>query len=126
MIGTPPNSRPDYSQTILVIVVGFLVIFFLTSWYLALQISLIIGFVGVLSPYLSRKIEQLWFKLSWILSLIVPNILLTVVFFLILFPVALLSRLLRKERPIVLKEAKGSLWVEVEKEFSPDSMRDPW
>ena len=126
MIGVQQGSRQDYSKTILVIVVGFLAAYFLTDWDAALVVSLIVGLIGIVSPYLSRKIEQLWLKLSWVLSLIVPNILLTIVFFLILFPVALISRSLRKERPIALRKPLDSLWVDVEKEFDGESMRNPW
>ena len=39
-----------------------------------------IGLAGILSDTLSNKIEWVWMKLSHILSLIVPSVLLTILF----------------------------------------------
>jgi K+-transporting ATPase A subunit len=74
------NSNPV--KTVLVITVGFLIIYMVTKWQWAIIVSIIIGMLGLLSEYLAKKIEFTWMKLTWILSLIVPNILLTIVFIL--------------------------------------------
>ena len=74
-------------KTMLTISTGFLVVFIITKLNWVLLISLFIGLVGMFSTYLSEQIEFLWNKLAWLLGLIVPNILLSVIFYLFLFQI---------------------------------------
>jgi hypothetical protein len=73
-------------KTMLTISIGFLVIFIITKLNWALLIALVIGLIGLFSSFLSKQIEFLWTKLAWFLGLIVPNILLSAIFYLFLFP----------------------------------------
>ena len=65
-------------------------------------------------------------KLSWLLSLIVPNIILSIIFFLFLFPIALLSRMTKKEDQLRLKNIYQSTFKEVNKTFDKKSFENPW
>jgi len=86
-----------------------------------------VGLIGVFSPYLSRKIDFLWMKLAWVLSLIIPNIILTLVFFLILFSVSLLSKIFSKNKnPLQLKNNSNTTYIERNKEFDASSFEHPW
>lgn len=76
-----------------------------------------VGLIGVFSRFLSEQIDWVWTKLAWILSLIVPNIILTIIFYLFLFPIALLSRVFGKKDPLMLKNQPTSVFRDVEKEF---------
>ena len=82
------KSNPD--KTILVIITGLLLFYFFNKNEFLLLSILIICLIGVLSKYLSEKIEFLWFKLAYILSLIIPNIILSLIFYFFLFPIGLL------------------------------------
>lgn len=113
-------------KTMLTISIGFLVIFIVTKLNWALLVSLFIGLIGVFSSYLSEKIEFLWNKLAWILGLIVPNILLSAIFYLFLFPIALLSRLFGKKDSFALKNKSDSIFVITNKTFSKKSFEQPW
>lgn len=114
------------AKTMLTISMGFLVIYLLADWQPALIISLAIGLIGVFSTFLSEKIEWAWMKLAWVLSLIVPNILLSVIFFLILFPMAMLSRLFGKKDPLMLKRGRESMFRDVEGKFDRTSFEEMW
>ena len=114
------------AKSMLVITVGFIAVYLFTRWEWPVYLALAVGLAGVVSDNLSKKIELLWMKLSWVLSLIVPNILLSLVFFLILWPLALLSRLLRKEDPLLLKNEKDSTFREVDKTFNKTSLGKTW
>ena len=82
-------------RTILTIVIGFLGLYFIAklnkvewvtsgeNWWLWIAAS--IGGLSALSSYLAEKIEYLWMKLGYLLSLVVPKILLSVIFFVLLF-----------------------------------------
>lgn len=121
-----PKLKSDPSRTVLVITVGFLMIYLITEWNGWLIISFFIGIAGILSGFLARKIEWAWMKLTWVLSLIVPNILLTLVFYFILTPIALLSKLFAKEDPLILKNNRNSMFKKHNKEFGPKSFENPW
>ena len=71
-------------KTILVIVIGMTVIYIITKQNWPLYTALIIGSVGAFSKYLADKINYIWLKIGTILSYIVPNILLSIIFFVFL------------------------------------------
>ncbi|MBK8491557.1 MAG: hypothetical protein IPL49_11915 [Saprospirales bacterium] len=114
------------SNTTLTISVGLLACFIFFKWEWAAWTALSVTLLGVFSPYLSRKVERAWMGLGYLLSLIVPNILLTVIFFLFLTPIALLSRLVGKKDPLLLRNTRKSTFEEVNRSFEPDSFEKTW
>ncbi|WP_299763675.1 SxtJ family membrane protein [uncultured Dokdonia sp.] len=114
------------SKTVLTIVVGFLVIYMITKLSWALWVAITIGVLGMLSSFIALKIQDLWMGLSTVLSRIIPPILLSVIFFVILFPVALLSRLFGDKDPLQLKKTDKSLFKTVDKPFSKDTFEKTW
>jgi hypothetical protein len=75
---------------------------------------------------LAKKIDYLWMKLTWVLSMIVPNVLLSVIFYLFLTPIALLSRIFGKKNQLTLKNTKDSLFKENTKKFEKSSFEKTW
>lgn len=120
------NIKTEPTKTVLTIAVGFIVIYFVTKWMPALWVALIVGLIGVFSTYLTEKIDFLWMKLAWVLSLIVPNILLTIIFYLFLFPIALLAKIFGNKDPLRLKNTGASNFVNCEKEFDKASFEKPY
>lgn len=118
------KSNP--TKTVLTITVGFLVVYLITKWQWALTVAGIVGLAGLFSDFLAEKIEWLWMKLTWVLSLIVPNILLSLLFFLFLFPVALLMKLTSKKNFLQLKNSDTTTWIAQTKVFDAKSMENPW
>ena len=118
------TSNP--ARTVLTITVGFIVIYLITQLEWALIVAVSVGAVGILSNYLSKQIDWLWMKLAWVLSLIVPNILLSLVFYIILFPVALISKLFGKKDQLQLKNTATTTFVTVDKTFDKESFEKPW
>jgi len=118
------KSNP--TKTVLTITVGFLVVYLATEWKWALLTSLIVGLVGITSTYISKQIDFLWMKLTWILSLIVPNILLSIIYYLFLFPIAFFSRIFGEKNPLNLKNTKDSLFKSTNKQFDKTSFENPW
>ncbi len=113
------------TSTILVISMGFLVLYFVFNWQWAALVSLAVGIIGIVSPYLSRKIDWLWMKLTQLLSYIIPNILLSLVFYLFLFPISLLSKLFTKD-PLMLSKKYNSYFIDVNKEIDRESFKKTW
>ena len=86
-------KKSNSEKTVLIISIGFIVIYILSDFKWALYTSLVIGILGIISIKICDFIDFLWMKLAEVLSYIVPNILLSVIFYLFLFPIAVLSKI---------------------------------
>lgn len=118
------NSNP--SKTVLTICIGILVIYVLTQNVIFLNISLTIGLAGVFSTQASVLIEKLWFKLAYVLGLIIPNILLSIIFYIFLFPISIVSKIFKKDDLLKLKNTKSSSFILFDKSFDKNSFENPW
>ena len=116
----------DPTKTILTIAIGFCIIFLITDIDIFLYLAIGIGVAGLLSNYLAQKITWLWSVLSWVLSLIVPNILLSIIFYLILFPLAILVRVFGKKNMLFLKNTEDSLFKDRTTIITKDSFEKLW
>ena len=114
-----------YKSTILIITIGFQIVYLVFSVNWALFVSLGIGILGAISPFIGRKIEWIWMKLAHILGYIIPNILLSIVFYFILFPISLISKLNRKDL-MMLAKTHRSLFTEVDRVIDKSSFERPW
>jgi cytochrome c oxidase subunit IV len=119
-------AKTNPTKTILTITIGFLIVYIITDLNWALLVALFVGLAGLLSSFIAQKIDFLWMKLAWVLSLIVPNILLSLIFFAFLFPIALLSKLFGKKDPLILKNTRDSLFITSNKTFDKSSFEKPW
>ena len=113
-------------KTVLVISVGFGILFFVFDYNWALIIALLVGVIGVISNKACDFIDFLWMRLAKVLSFIVPNILLCVVFYFFLFPLAVLSRIFGNKNNLLLRNNKGSLWVNKTAEINKNSFEKMW
>lgn len=85
-------------ETMLVITVGLLVLYFVFKRVFLLDLALVFGLIGVFSFYLSGKIDLVWGWLSRMLGKVTNTVLLGIVFFVVLTPVGLVRRLAKKGR----------------------------
>jgi hypothetical protein len=92
----------DRFKSILVIVTGFIAIglIFKIAWPVYLAFA--IGVLSVFIPVAAKGIEWAWFKLAMGLGWINTRILLSVIYFVFLLPLAWLSRMFTKD-PLVLR-----------------------
>lgn len=120
------NFKSNPIKTVLVITVGMLVVYYLTNMEWAIIAALLIGSLGLLSNYFALKIEFIWMKLAWVLSLIIPNILLSLIFYLFLTPIAFLSRVFGEKNQLSLKNSNNSLFKDKPKAFDKASFEKPW
>lgn len=118
------ESNP--SKTILTICVGFLLVFFITKNKLFLTTSFCLGIIGITSNFLSLIIEKIWFKIAEILSFIVPNILLGIIFYSFLFPISIVQRIFNKNDSMKLKKLNSSTYLNKKQKFDKTSFINPW
>lgn len=118
--------KTDTSKsTILVISMGFLILYIVFSWQWTVLVSLIVGVVGIISTFLSKKIEWVWMKLAQFISFIIPNILLSFIFFLFLFPISLISKLFTKD-PLMLSKKYKTYFIDINKKMDKKSFEKIW
>jgi len=124
---TGTSNKADTSKsTILIICMGFLVIYLALHVKWALYVSLGVGVLSIASTFISQKIEWGWNKLSKILGYIVPNILLSAIFFLFLFPIALISRLFAKKDPLMLSGKYDSYFIDMNTQMDKKAFEKTW
>lgn len=91
-----------------------------------LFLSIFFAFTGSFSLILTKWIDFLWMKLAWLLGAIVPRILLTVIFYILLTPLAMLSRLFGEKDPLLLNNKAGSFFKARVTEIKKASFEKPW
>lgn len=119
-------DRKKNLETCLVIVTGLLIFYLFKGWHALLIGAVIIGFIGVFLNKPASWITWLWYKIADILGKFVPKIILSLVFFIFLFPVSMLSKIFRKENKGIKKKNIESMWITREYSFSGNDFVKPW
>ncbi len=114
------------TMTVLTICTALCGFYFLYHQKWMILAEFLIGIFSILFEFVRNGIDFLWQKLIKFLSLIVPNILLSAVFYLFLFPIALLSKLFGKKDPLLLKNPTKTTFVEVNRNYSPSNFEKLW
>ena len=110
----------------MIISIGFFILYLVFSWQWAVIVSLLVGVVGIISSFLSKKIEWVWMKIAQLLGYIIPNILLSIVFFLFLYPISLLSKLFSKKDPLMLSKKYKTYFIDINREMDKKSFEKTW
>ena len=96
--------KDKHLGTILVFVMVLIILFLVYKNVKLIYAALALGAIAILIPALSRKIHDLWMKFAELLGFVMNKVILGIVFFIFLFPIAMLSRLFRKNPLKVKKE----------------------
>ena len=113
-------------ETMLVITVGFLVLYFVFKKVVFVDLALGFGLVGVLSFYLSEKIDLVWGWLSAVLGKVSNTVLLGVVFFVVVTPVGVIRRLAKKGRMKRFEPGAGSNFTSRDHWFEAKDLENTW
>lgn len=100
-------KQPNHAQTILSIVVGLIAIGLIFDISLLPNIAMGIGLLGLISNRFAEGLAGLWLKLAQILGKFNSYILLTLIFFVFLTPIALLMRIIQRADALKLKKQTG-------------------
>jgi hypothetical protein len=113
-------------QTLLVIVTGLLVIWYIQKVETLLYVSLGIALAGLIIPPIATGIDWLWYKIAKVMGAVMSRVILTVFFFGILTPIALLKKLLSGKDPMQLKDPGTTTWKERNHLFTAKDIENPW
>jgi hypothetical protein len=116
----------DRFKTILVIVTGLLALSLIFKIDAFGKIALTIGALAVFIPLAAKGIEWVWLKLALMLGWTNSRVLLSVIYFGFLLPIALFSRIFTKD-PLTLRGKKaGSLFISRNHSFKKDDLKNIW
>jgi len=119
-------QNQDRYKSILVIVIGFLILsLFFNNLHLD-KAAIVIGFLALLSSFFAKWIEWAWFKLALGLGWINSRILLTIIYFIFLLPIAFLSRLFTKD-PLKLKSKnEKTIYTQRDHLYTKEDLQNIW
>lgn len=110
---------------ILIIVTGLIGLRFLFKIEILLPIAFGIAIISIISSYLAEKIVWVWDKIALILGTINSKILLTAIFYGFLVPIALISRVFKKEDELILKKkSDGSYYKERNHTYTTEDLEN--
>ena len=121
------EAKEKSMSAILGIVVGFLVLYliFEIRWFLTL--SVVVGCIGLFSTWLTHWIVKGWMGLAQLLGKINATILLSLIFFVFLTPVALLMRVIKGVDTLRLKKVSGnSVFEERNHTYEAKDLKNIW
>ncbi len=119
-------NREKKLESILVIVLGLLVLYLVFKTPVLLLFSLGIGVLSLASEYMLTKITWAWFKLAAFLGYINGTILLSLVYFFILCPIAFLYRITHNDPLQLKRKPEGSYFKTRNHTFTPKDLENMW
>jgi hypothetical protein len=117
-------NREKCLETVLVITIGFLVIYWLSGLIIFFYISIFAGLLGLISTRMAILISRGWFWLGAILGGFMSRILLTLVFGLITLQ-SMIYRLVKGKRPLDHTPSDSYYHIR-DHEYSPSDMEEQW
>ncbi len=118
------KGRP--TETCLVIATGILVIYLFHPAKPLIYAAIALGVIGAFIPSVAKWIDWAWYKLSEGMGWVMSKVMLSVVFFVFLFPVAMLSRVFGKKDSLQLKKKPGSYWTERNHVYEGKDLENTW
>ena len=117
-------------KNLLVMVLGFSIITFLVVDDLALKLQILQYIVGVavvamVIPALGRMIVKGWMLLAEKMGWVMSRVLLSIVFYLFLFPISLIYKITRSN-PLMLKKVGDSAFSERNHNYTKADIENPW
>jgi hypothetical protein len=87
---------------------------------------MILGLIGIFFPWLSDKIAMAWMWFAELLGKFMPKIVLSILFFVVFVPFALLYRLFKKDPLNIKRSQSASIYKERNHLFTAADIENPW
>lgn len=124
-------NRRKHLETILVLILALCIAFWMVHVkrpqlgnYLLVS-ALLLGLIGIFFPFLAEKIHWAWMKLAHAMGAVMGRVILTVVFFIIVVPMALLVRAFGKTG-IKTKAEGDSYYILRDHAYTKEGMENIW
>ncbi|MCB0795339.1 MAG: hypothetical protein KDB88_11435 [Flavobacteriales bacterium] len=120
------EAKGREKETMLAISTGMLVLYFIFDKPWMVVVAAVAGGIGLLFPMLAHVITKGWLKLAQALGWFNGRVLLSLVFFVVLTPIALLRRMGKSDSLVLRPRREGSLWTVRDHTYVPEDLKDPW
>ena len=121
------EKRLKSIESCLVITVGLLALFFWIKNPWLLRFALLVGALGAFSPFAAEKIHQGWGLLAKALGWVNGRVLLSLVFFTFLTPIAWLARKFgASSMQLAKKTRQASYYAERDHLYEPKDLENTW
>lgn len=127
-MATPLDRNSQAKDTGLALVLILLLLAHFGKFHGSLLPAIVVLVITMTWPACFAPLAKLWFGLSHLLGGVVSKVLLTIVFFLVATPIALLRRIGGADamRRKVWKDGRATVFVEREHEFSRKDLETPY
>lgn len=119
------KTDPETPKTQLVIVTGLLVLAAILDNEYVAYASLFVGLICLIVPIAGSGIVWFWYKLAEVLSRVMNPLVLGLVYFIFISPIAILFRLFGND-PMQLKDQRGSVYDFRDKTYKKEDLEKPW
>ncbi len=119
-------TKEKNQETALAITLGLLVIWYFTAIKVLITVAFVLILIALFSQTLAGWVTWFWMKLSHIMGFVMSRVLLSAIFFLFLFPIALLSRLFKKDGLQLKRTSGSSYYTERNHTFNASDIENPW
>lgn len=109
---------------VLVLACGIVYWFFGKNIYFLVAAG-ILAAIGLLLPGLAEKIHWAWMRFGEAIGFVMSKVILTIVFILLLIPIAMMARLFRK-KTVALKNNAKTYFKDRNFTYNKESMENPW
>ncbi len=120
------QSNSNTALTVLTIVVGLTILNYFMQNDMLLLVIIAIGVLGVLSSWIRDSIHFIWMKLADLLGLIIPKLILSLIFYLIVTPLGMLSRIFSPNELLIKKNDRNSFFLPINRKFDKSFFEKPW
>ena len=120
----PPKYRSE--ESLLAVLLLGCILYVIFSWEIALWLALFLGAAGLLSKNLREGIHRIWGFISQMLGSFSSHILLGILFFLILSPLAWIRRRLKLADSFHPDPDSSSNFEQRNYIYTPEDFNKPW
>lgn len=120
------QEKKDRFEHILSLNLACILLFWISGKLFFLVSGFIIGLTPFLLPAISQKISKGWKHFGELLGKINGAVLLAIVFFLILTPIALIYRLGNRHKAFLINRKAQSTFVVRNHEYKPEDLKNMW
>jgi len=113
-------------QSVLLVVMSLCILYYFYPLWILLIITCSILFLGLLSQFFRNQFHLYWMKFAHLLGLVNGTILLTIIYYLILTPTALLKRLFEKKSKNNMPHNQHSNFVLRNHSYKKGDLENPW
>ena len=119
------KEKVKYRETLLVIVLGFSLLYLILDRDWMLHTALGLGILGMLSVQMNRWIHVAWFFIGEKMGYVISKVVLGALYIAVLVPVSLLARIFRKDL-MNLKSPHMSGFHQRDHLFDPGDFENMW